>query len=176
MGGCPGRLPPPAMNPSRARVSGTSVLVALLCSLSPLIVGCSPDTGPRSPSLSLVPLAPRARVLLQVRACNGGANAFCALQLVVVGSGYPTAHALLDAETHLLRTHHWLKVNADTALERAAYSPGGKVRVTYATAHGELESIELGWTQRRRPITVALAHTLFENRPALALLVENGTG
>jgi hypothetical protein len=164
------------MNPSRARPSGTSVLVALLCSLSLLIVGCSPDTGPRSPSLSLVPLAPHSHVMLQVRACNGGANPFCSLQLVVVGSGYSTAHALLDTEAQLLRRRHWRKVNADTALERAAYSPGGKVRLTYATAHGELESIELGWTQRRRLITVALAHTLFENRPAIALLVENGTG
>jgi hypothetical protein len=164
------------MNARKARVTGTSALSVLVCSLSLLLVGCSPSTGPRSPSLKLVPLAPNSRVLLHVRVCNRGTNAFCALQLVVVGRGYRTAVAMIDSETRLLHALRWRRVNADTGLERAAYSPSGRLRLTYATAHGELESIELGWTQRRRKITVALAHTLFANTPALALLVEEGSG
>jgi hypothetical protein len=115
-------------------------------------------------------------VLLKVHACNGGANAFCALQLVVVATGYPNSNALLDRETQLLGRMHWRRANADTGLQRAAYSPRGKLRLTYATAHGELEGIELGWARRRRAIQVALARTLFVNQPALSLLVEEGTG
>jgi hypothetical protein len=163
------------MSTSKARVGAISKLLAS-CLLALLIVACSPDTGPRSPSLSHVPLVPNSRVLLQVRSCDTGAYAFCSLQLVVVGRGYPTANALLDSETELLRAHHWHRANADTGLERAAYSPSGKLRLTYATAHGELESIDLGWVQRPRRITVALAHTLFENTPALSLLVEVSAG
>jgi hypothetical protein len=161
-----------------ARTARKRCAVALSVLLTPSLAlgGCGPDTGPRSPSLSAVPLAPRAHVLLQVRACNRGANAFCALELVVVGEGYPTAAALLSSETRLLRRLHWRRANADTGLERAAYSPGGHLRLTYATAHGELEGIELGWVQRRRPISVALAHALFQNTPALSLLVEEGQG
>jgi hypothetical protein len=151
-------------------------LSATVLALAGALAACSPDTGPRSPSLAKVPLAPRSRVLLQVRACNSGANAFCALQLVLVGDGYATANSLLESEARVLHRLHWKRANADTGLERAAYSPGGRIRLTYATAHGELESIDLGWTKRRHPIEVALAHALFRNTPALALLVEEGTG
>jgi hypothetical protein len=163
-----------------ARLRGTSGHLASLCaitfSLIAVIGGCSPDTGPRSPSFAKVPLAPHSHVLLKVRACNRGANAFCALEAVVIGSGYPSSNALLESETRLLRRLHWRRANADTGLQRAAYSPGGKLRLTYATAHGELEGIDLGWQQRRHAIEVALAHTLFVDRPALSLLVEEGTG
>jgi hypothetical protein len=159
-----------------ATACGAKARLVSLCAIALVLAGCSPDTGPRSPSLATVPLAPHSRVLLQIRACNSGNNSFCALQLVVVGDGYPSSDALLESETGTLHKLHWRSVNADTGLQRAAYSPSGKLRLTYATAHGELEGIELGWAKRRRAIEVALAHALFRKTPALSFLVEEGTG
>jgi hypothetical protein len=140
------------------------------------IAACSPDVGPRGPSLSRLPLAPHTQVVFQQRVCDEGANSFCAVEEVLAGSGYASPDALLAAETRLLRSLHWRRVNADTGLERAAYSPAGHLRLTYATARGELESVAFGWVQRPHRIAVALAHTLFERTPALALQVEVGQG
>jgi hypothetical protein len=114
--------------------------------------------------------------VFEERVCDAGANAFCAVELVLAGSGYPSPDALLTAETRLLRRLHWKRVNADTGLERAAYSPAGRLRLTYATARGELESVEFGWVQRPHRIAVALADTLFDRTPALAMQVEVGQG
>ena len=102
-------------------------------------------------------------------------NAFCALELVVAARATDREGDALG-ESVLLRRLHWRPANADTGLERAAYSPGDKLRVTYATGHGELASIELGWTKRRRVVEVALARLLFANRPAMSMLVEIGPG
>lgn len=115
-------------------------------------------------------------MVTDIRACDGGANAYCGLELVVVGHGYRSPDALLAGESKLLRRLHWHHANADTALERAADSPADRLRVTYATTKGELTSIELGWVHRRPAFAVALAHTLFGRQPALAMVVEEGAG
>ncbi len=140
------------------------------------VAGCAPGGADRVPSLASVPLARGAHVIVHVRVCNKGANAFCALELVVAGDGYRNSGQMLTAETILLKRLRWKHANADTGLERAAYDPGDKLRITYATPKGDLESVELGWVQRRRPVTVALSHVMFENKPALSMLVEEGPG
>ncbi len=141
-----------------------------------VVGGCAPGGADRTPSLASVPLVRGAHVRVRVRVCNKGANAFCALELVVAGTGYRTSMQLLRAETALLKRLHWRHANADTGLERAAYAPGGKLRLTYATPKGDLESVDLGWVQRNRTIRVALAHVMFENEPAMSMLVEDGPG
>ena len=149
---------------------------AMLAAIVLAVGGCTPGGADRSPSLASVPLARGAHVIVHVRVCNKGANAFCALELVVVGDGYRNSVQLLMAETRLLKRLHWKHANADTGLERAAYTPGDKLRMTYATPKGDLESVELGWVQRSRAITIALSHVMFENTPALSMLVEEGPG
>lgn len=141
-----------------------------------LLAGCGASGGDRSPSLVKVPLPPRSRLMLDVRACNKGANAYCAVELVVVGDGYRSADAMLRTEARVLRASRWRATDADTGLERAATSPGDAMRVTYATARAELEGLELGWIERKRAVAVTLAHTLFQNRPALSVLVEEAAG
>lgn len=149
--------------------SAAALLVALL------LAACG-SGGDQSPPLTRVPMPPHSKVVLDVHACNRGANAFCALKLVVAGDGYPTSKAMAATETALLRQLHWRHANADTGLEQAAYSPGDKLRLTYATPKGDLASIELGWIQRKNSVEVALSHTLFANHPALSMLVEQGPG
>jgi len=156
--------------------SATVRRLVTLCAVASVLAACGPNTGAGSPALSTVPLAPHSHVALRIRACNKGADAFCALELVLVGHGYTTSNALLDSEASLLARLHWRQAHADTGLERAANSPGGGLRLTYATARGELQSIGLGWSKRAPALAVALAHTMFDNVPALALLVEVGSG
>lgn len=138
-----------------------------------LLAGCG--GGTRAPRLASLPLPPKARVSLDDRVCNRGANAFCALQLVVVGSGYQTSKELIDAETQLLRARRWNLVHAPIGPELAADSPGDHLRVTYATATGDLQGVELGWIKRARPVTVALSRTLFAHTSALSVLLQLGT-
>jgi hypothetical protein len=155
---------------------GAAAISASIAAVVLAVGGCGSGGADRSPSLARVPLVRGAHVMVHVRVCNKGANAFCALELVVVGGGYRTPSEMLTAETGLLKRLHWKHANADTGLERAAYAPGDKLRLTYATAKGDLESVELGWVQRNRVVTVALAHEMFENTPALSMLVEEGAG
>ena len=44
----------------------------------------------------------------------------------------------------------WTGANADTGQQRAADSPGHKLRLTYAPAAGDLQGIDLGWIKRSR--------------------------
>jgi hypothetical protein len=139
-----------------------------------LIAACGAG-GDRVPALSRLPLARGLRVTTLLRSCNPGANAFCALQFVVVGSGYSSGVAMRHAETVLLRHRGWHKANAPVGQELAADSPGDKLRVTYATASDELQAVGLGWIKRPRRLTVALAHDIFARRSALAMVLQLGT-
>jgi hypothetical protein len=138
-----------------------------------LLAGCG--GGNRVPRLSALPLPAGTHVSLAYRSCNQGSNAFCALQLVVVGGAYRTSQEMLSAETQALRARKWVGVHAQTGLERAADSPGDHLRVTYATATGDLQGVELGWIKRARHVTVALSRTLFSHTSALSVLLQLGT-
>jgi hypothetical protein len=145
---------------------------ALLAAVA--LAGCGAGGG-RTPSLGGLPLAPRAQVAATHRVCNTGAEAFCALQVVVVARGYRTSLNLLGAERGLLRRHGWAPANAPEGLERAADSPGDKLRVTYATASGDLQGVDLGWIRRSREVTLALSHAMLAHTPALSIVLEVGT-
>jgi hypothetical protein len=158
------------------RVRGCLWLAAL--SIAPVLAlaGCGPSGGDHSPPLSGVPLTPGVHVTVDVRNCNGGANAYCGLELVVVGRRYRTSTVLLTDETRLLRRRGWKPTNASTGLERGADSPGDRLRLMYATANGDLEGIDLGWIRRARPVTLALAHALFTHTATLSMFLQDGGG
>jgi hypothetical protein len=140
-----------------------------------LVAGCG-NGGTRIPSLGGLPLAAGSRVSVRERVCDPGENAFCALELVVQSHEFKTSSNLLGAESLLLRQRGWRRANAPTGLERAADSPRGRLRVTYATAADDLESIELGWVHRSHTVALALSRALIARRSTLSVLLEVGTG
>lgn len=139
------------------------------------LAGCG-GSGSRAPSLAGLPLLPGAKVTVNTRTCDRGANAFCSLQIVVTSRGYRSSGQMLHAERLLLRRHRWALTAAPVGLELAADSPGDRLRVTYATASNDLEGVDLGWVRRVRPVTLALSHTIFAHTSALSMLLVLGTG
>lgn len=136
--------------------------------------GCGQGSVRRTPDLSQLPLVTGAQVLAEVRQCDAGANAFCGWELVVAARGYRSSDALAKAEHLHLKALGWTGANADTGQQRAADSPGHKLRVTYAPANGDLQGIDLGWIKRSRRITLALSRAMFEHTSALSVLYEEG--
>ena len=74
----------------------------------------------------------------------------------------------------MLRKHGWSLADGDTGDQSAANSPGHKLRLTFATATGDLRQIDLGQINRPRPITYALSSTMFDRTPAMSMLLEVG--
>ncbi len=128
------------------------------------------------PEVSRLPLVDGASVVTRAQECDHGANAYCAIQLVVADPRYPSSLELLKSERKHLREAGWSLANGYTGNENAADSPGHKLRVTYSTAEGDLQGIELGWIQRPRDITLALSGAMFARRATLSMLLEPGSG
>lgn len=116
-----------------------------------------------------------AQVLVEVQQCDPGAAAFCGLQLVMVDHRYRDANSLLDAEHAMLLKLGWSGASGDTGDEHAADSPAHRLRLTYATAYGDLKGIDLEWIKRPWPITIALSRAMFAQTPALSMLLETGS-
>jgi hypothetical protein len=150
--------------------------LGVLVALAPLVGGCGAAGPTHSPDLSRLPLTPGARVVAQVRSCDHGANAFCALELVVVDSRYATSADVVAAEHAQLRRHGWTGANAETGDEHAADSPGHKLRVTYATAFLDLVGIARGFIRRPHPISLALSRALSARASAMSVMLELGSG
>jgi hypothetical protein len=161
------------VEPAAAAAIAPAAVVGLLAAA--VLTGCGTG-GPRAPRLASLPLVAGAHVVAQDRVCDKGANPYCALELVVTDDGYPTSTALVAAEHRLLRSKGWTGVNADTGDERAAESPGHRVRVTYATGYGDLKGIDEGWIHRSHRVALALSRAMFEQRSAMSALLEIGSG
>jgi hypothetical protein len=153
------------------RLGVCTALLALL----PLLAACG-ATSPtaRTPTASQVPLVPGSRIVAQVRRCDSGSNAFCAIDLVVRNGKYVSSDILARDESHLLRRQGWSLANGDTSAQSAANSPGHKLRLTYATAAGDLEEIDLGTIIRPWPITYALSNAMFDRAAAMSMMLEVG--
>jgi len=136
--------------------------------------GCGQRSSTPSPTLSKLPLVSGANIVTQVHQCDKGANAFCAIELVVVGPGFKSSVDLVKAQRRRLKESGWTGVAPDDGQQRAAQSPGQKLRITYATAAADLLGIDLEWIKRPRPITLALAHAMFDRSPAMSILLEAG--
>ena len=145
-----------------------SITVALVAA------GCG-SSGPREPSLSGVPLTPGMQVIEHVRRCDPGANAYCALQLVVVSKRASSSTALLDAERRHLQSLGWTLTEADTGDETAANSPGHKLRLIYATAALDLKDLDLGWIKRSPRIGLALSRAMFARDSSISLMLQTGS-
>jgi hypothetical protein len=143
--------------------------------LAILVGGCG-AASPHAPDVSRLPLVSGASVVAQAPRCDRGANGFCAVELVVVAPRFRDSVDLLKSERRQLRKLGWSGANGDTGDERAADSPGHRLRLTYATAAGDLKGIDLGWIDRSRAVTVALARALIARSPALSMMLEYGSG
>jgi hypothetical protein len=131
--------------------------------------------GDQVPNVAGLPLVKGARVVAQAKQCDPGANAFCAVEMVVVDPTFGTSEKLVKGEQLHLLAAGWTRVNGDTGDEVAAQSPGHKLRVTYATASRDLRGIDLGWIKRSRPITLALSRALFDRDSAMSVMLELGS-
>jgi len=149
---------------------GRGSLAALAVALA--LAGCG--DGPRRPALSSVPLVAGGQIVAQDDACDAGANAYCALDVVLVNRDYPTAQSLLAGERLWLKRHGWLRVPAQTGDEQAADSPGDRVRLTYTTAALDLKDIDLGWIKRPRVIALALSHAIYHGSAAISMMLVAG--
>jgi hypothetical protein len=164
------------IKPTRRRLSSARPLVcaALVAALvAALLTGCG--AGDRTPSLKGLPLLSGVHIFTSQHVCDQGSNAYCAIEMVVTDSAYPSSADLQTAEQLLLKKHGWVKTNAPVGQERAADSPGDHLRVTYAAANLELEAIDLGWITRSHQITLSLSRQIFNHASALAVLLQVGT-
>jgi hypothetical protein len=123
---------------------------------------------------SELPLVRGAQIIQQSRQCDGGANAYCAIELVVVDRQFSSPGALVYGERHRLYLDGWSLERGETGAEHAAESPSHALRVVYATAEGDLEDVDLSYLQRPRAITLSLAQTMFDRLPAMSVTLEAG--
>ncbi len=149
--------------------------LVLTAAITAAIAGCGGGDAPRTPQLSSLPLAPGARVMTNVRQCNGGSNSYCAVELVVLGPSYRSSRALVLAERDRLRAQGWIGASPTTGDQLANESPNNKLRVTYATAFEDLKGADLGWIDRSWPTVSALDGTLFNGAAAMSVLLEVGS-
>ncbi len=156
------------------RLGRLSFGAALLLALSGSLAACGATASSRVPKLSALPLVRGAGILAQSRQCDTGANAFCGLELVVIDRGYRTADDVVAGERRLLLRTGWTGGDADTGDEKAADSPGHRLRVTYATAYGDEKGIDLRWIKRSQAITLTLSRALFDRAPAMSMMLETG--
>ncbi len=147
--------------------------LVVLLAVAVTVAGCGGD-APRHPNLSLVPLVPGGRVVVRANACDAGANAYCALDVVVVNPNFKSAQDLVTNERRWLKRSGWIRVSAQTGDELAADSPTDRLRVTYATAALDLKDIDLGWIKRPSAISLALSDALLDGAPAMSINVVAG--
>jgi hypothetical protein len=129
---------------------------------------------PVSASLANVPLAPGAKVVWQQRRCDAGVSSYCSVQFVLAGPRYPSSAALRDAQRAVLKRAGWGSAHGETDAERAAQSPHGNLRMTYATAFNDLLSIDQGTIERAPGVSLALSRQLFSQTPALSGILQTG--
>ncbi|MFZ1995232.1 MAG: hypothetical protein WAU75_14055 [Solirubrobacteraceae bacterium] len=167
-----------ATTSSRRLLSWTLVVVAVLlvamAALALAIVVTGRGGTPRAIGLRNLPMLEGTRVLTQVRSCDRSVSAYCALQVVVVDEHYGTSAALRLAYAARLAKLGWTASKGPVDAETAADSPGHELRLTYATAYGELTDIDVGSVQRTAAISHALSDTIFNRTPALSLMLTRG--
>jgi hypothetical protein len=157
-----------------ASAPALALAVAPAIVLAVALAGCGQASGQRTPDLGQLPLVKGTHVVAQVRECDPGANDFCAVEAVVVGPRYRSSTALMKSERLHLTSLGWSTVGGDTGQQTAAESPGHKLRLTYATAYGDLEGIDLGWIKRPPAIQLALSRALFDRSSAMSIMLEQG--
>jgi hypothetical protein len=158
------------------RLSGQRVWIASAAVVATLaLVGCGGQTATqRTPTVDKLPLIPGAHISLRVQRCDMGANAFCGWELLVIAPRYRSSDDVVKSEHRLLMKSGWTGADADAGEQRAADSPGHKLRVTYATPSADLIGIDQGSTKRSRKLTLALSQAIFNRQSAMSMLLEVG--
>jgi hypothetical protein len=155
---------------------GRRLSLAVLAAAITALSGCGGQGAPtQAVDLASVPLVDGAKIVAQSRQCDRGADPYCALDAVVVDARFRSSGDLVKGEQQLLKTRRWSIVDGYTGPETAAESPGHKLRLTYATANGDLEGVDLVWFQRPRSIVLALSRVLFDRDSAMSLMLETGS-
>lgn len=159
------------MGLQRARVA-LGLLALAGCGL--IATGCG--TGGASGQLSVeqLPLIQGAKVATTARQCDRGANAFCAIEAVIVDPEAHSSGALVQNEHRKLHSLGWTTSAGDDGVEVAADSPGHKLRVTYATALNDLIGIDEKWIKRPGVIGLSLSQLMSRGTPAMSILLEVG--
>jgi hypothetical protein len=157
----------------RSNGKSAAAIVGVVAAMS--LAGCGQGSTPATASLSGVPLAPGAKIVSRARRCDHGSNAYCSVQFVIVGPRYSSSHALREAQRATFRHEGWSEARGDTDAERSVTSPGGKKRVTIATAFNDLLSAEEGTIERAPSVMRALSAQLFSRTPALSATLETGS-
>lgn len=139
------------------------------------LAGCGESSASTPLSIAQLPLVRGASVVTQARQCDRGANAFCAIEAVIVARAAGSSGALVASERRRLRKLGWSGSGGDNGVERAAESPGQRLRVTYATGADDLTGIDLGWIKRPRPIALTLSRLMFDGTPAMSVMLEVGS-
>ncbi len=147
----------------------------LLPALIATLAGCGQSSVQHTPNLARLPLVGGTRIVAHAIRCDPGANPFCGWELVVVGPRYRSSEALLQSEHRRLLKLGWSGANGDTNDEHAADSPGHKLRLTYATAFGDLKGVDLGLIRRSENVTLALSRAMFQRASTISMLLEEGT-
>lgn len=147
----------------------------MLPALALVIGGCGQGSSSSRPlSISELPLVKGAQVATEVRKCDSGSNAFCAVEAVIVDHKLTSSGALVTGENRWLHSLGWTSAAGDNGVEQAQDSPGSKLRVTYATGLGDLTGIDLHWITRPWPIEWSLSSSIFARTPAMSILLETG--
>jgi hypothetical protein len=149
----------------------TALLVIAGCTA---LAGCGTGGASGPLSLNRLPLVPGASVQAKARRCDGGAHAFCAIAAVIVDPRASSSGALVESEHRKLRSLGWTTSAGDDGDEVAADSPGHKIRVTYATALGDLIGYDEAWIKRPWPIGLTLSNLMYSGTPAMSILLEVG--
>jgi hypothetical protein len=167
-----GRWATLARHPMR-RKSPRLLLAPIATALT--LCGCGHAGAGHPPTASDVPLVGGAKIVSSSQQCDRGANAYCALELVIVDPRYPSSADLLKSEHRHLNAGGWTDTGGDTGQELAANSPTHPIRLTYATADGDLRGVDLGWIQRSRETALALSQIIFDRAPAISLMLESSS-
>jgi hypothetical protein len=146
---------------------------AIMAGSAVMLAGCGGSD--RVPKLASLPVVRGAHVVSKIRVCDKGANHYCALELVLTDPRYASPRDLVLAESELLRAHGWSGASAQTGDELADESPGNDLRLTYATAYGDLHDIEFGWVQRTRRTQEALSKQMFAGATAMSAQLQVGS-
>jgi hypothetical protein len=157
------------MSGNRSRLLPAPIATALI------LCACGHAGAGHPPAVSGVPLVGGAKIVSSAQQCDRGANPYCALELVVVDPRYRSSSDLLTSEKMHLTASGWTSTGGDTGQELAANSPSHPLRLTYATADGDLRGVDLGWIQRSRRTALALSRMIFDRAPAISLMLETSS-
>jgi hypothetical protein len=160
----------------RVKTASRRVLAtALAAAAVALLAGCGGQgSTPVTASLADIPLAPGVKVVFHQRRCDPGVSSYCSVEFVLTGPRYPSSAALREAQRAVLKRAGWGSAHGETDAERAAQSPHGNLRMTYATAFNDLLSIDQGTIERAPGVSRALSRQLFSQTPALSGILQTG--